>query len=310
LNQVPGVPAFSTTTSRAVRPAVHRLRTSRFATVRRMVLASFLTCSVGLAFLALLSASWVAAEEAAPAARAEQPVCPDNPEALSTSRVITVDPATTPRVGRKHFPDTLPLDDKEVVLTFDDGPNPVTTPAVLDALKRECVLATFFLVGRNALAYPELAKRELAEGHTVAHHSFRHPLLDHMRPDRAEAEIDRGFAAVDKALYSDSTPGLPRTPFFRFPGFASTPHLLDRLAARNIVVFGADLWASDWNPMTPEQEVHLLLGRLEETHGGIILLHDTKRQTAAMLPAFLRSLRTEGYRIVHIVAPARDRPAI
>jgi peptidoglycan/xylan/chitin deacetylase (PgdA/CDA1 family) len=234
---------------------------------------------------------------------AEQP-CPGNPDALTTSRVITVDAAATPRVGRKHFPGTLPLADKEVVLTFDDGPNPGTTTAVLDALKRECVLATFFLIGRNAAAHPELARRELAEGHTVAHHSFSHLLLDRVYPEHADADINRGFAAVDKALYGDAAASPPRTPFFRFPGFASNPQLLDQLAARNIVVFGADLWASDWNPMSPEQELALVLDRLEAARGGIILFHDSKRQTAAMLPAFLRSLKAQGYRVVHVVAPA------
>src|SRR5258708_10190809 len=181
------------------------------------------------AFL-LLAAQPVAAETV------QQP-CPGNPDALSTSRVIRVDAGTTPRVGRKHFPVTLPLADKEVVLTFDDGPRPGTTSAVLNALRRECVLATFFLVGRNAAAHPELARRELAEGHTVAHHSFPHPLLHRLKPDAAEAEIDRGLASVHTALSGRATQQ-PRTPFFRFPGFASTPYLLNRLAARNIVVFG------------------------------------------------------------------------
>jgi peptidoglycan/xylan/chitin deacetylase (PgdA/CDA1 family) len=229
--------------------------------------------------------------------------CPGNPDALSTSRIITVNAAATPRVGRKHFPATLPLADKEVVLTFDDGPWPGTTPAVLDALKRECVLATFFLLGRNAAAYPGLARRERAEGHTVAHHSFRHPLLNHMSVTAAEAEIDRGIAAVETALQGRPAPR-PETRLFRFPGFASSPILLDRLEQRGIVVVGADLWASDWNPMSPAQELRLVLARLEATHGGIVLFHDTKRQTAAMLPAFLRSLKAGGYRVVHMVAPA------
>src|SRR5215475_9010009 len=86
--------------------------------------------------------------------------CPGNPDALGTARVLAVDAATTPRVGRKHFPQTLPLGPKEIVLTFDDGPWPGTTPRVLDALKRECVLASFFLLGRNAVAHPELVRRE------------------------------------------------------------------------------------------------------------------------------------------------------
>jgi len=237
------------------------------------------------------------------AAQTVQQPCRGNPDALSTSRVIAVDAATTPRVGRKHFPTTLSLADKEVVLTFDDGPRPGTTSAVLNALRRECVLATFFLTGRNAAAHPELARRELAEGHTVAHHSFRHPLLDRMNSDAAEAEIDRGFAAVDMALYGRAAKR-PRTPFFRFPGFASTPQLLNRLAARNIVVFGADVWAGDWREMSPGQELRQVLGRLEAAHGGIVLFHDTKRQTAVMLPVLLRFLKMGGYRIVHVVGPA------
>jgi peptidoglycan-N-acetylglucosamine deacetylase len=230
--------------------------------------------------------------------------CPGNPDALGTARVLAVDAASVPRVGRKHFRDTLTLAPKEVVLTFDDGPESGTTASVLDTLKRECVRASFFLLGHNALAHPELARRELAEGHTVAHHTFSHPLLDRMPAAAAEAEIDRGFAAVDTALYGRSERA-PKTPFFRFPGFASSPPLLERLEQRGIVVFGADLWASDWNPMSPEQQLHLVLGRVEANRGGIALFHDTKKQTAAMLPAFLRDLRLRGYRVVHVVPAPR-----
>src|SRR5438105_1054428 len=97
--------------------------------------------------------------------------CPGNADALGTARVLDVDAASTPRVGRKQFPQTLPLAPREVVLTFDDGPWPGTTDRVLDVLRQECVRATFFLIGRNAQAHPQLARRELAEGHTVAHHS-------------------------------------------------------------------------------------------------------------------------------------------
>ena len=253
------------------------------------------------AMLALASVAGTSPATTQVAAQSAVP-CPGNPDALSTSRVITVSAATTPRVGRKHFPQTLPLADKEVVLTFDDGPWPGTTAAVLDALKRECVRATFFLLGRNAAAHPELARRERAEGHTVAHHSFRHPLLNHMSVAAAEQEIDRGFEAVETALGHPAKQ--PETPFFRFPGFASSPALLDWLEKRGIVVVGADLWASDWNPMSPAQELRLVLARLEAAHGGIVLFHDTKRQTAAMLPALLRSLEAGGYRVVHMVGPA------
>ncbi|HVV62999.1 MAG TPA: polysaccharide deacetylase family protein [Pseudolabrys sp.] len=246
----------------------------------------------------LITALSIAA--AIPFAAAAEP-CPGNPDALGTARTIAVDAATTPRVGRKEFPVTLPLADKELVLTFDDGPWPTTTPHVLDALKHECVLATFFLVGKAAAEFPALARRELAEGHSVGHHTYHHPLLNRLSLATAEAEIDRGIEADELALYGEHR-ATPTTPFFRFPGFASSPALLDRLQARNIVVFGADVWASDWNPMTPEQELQLILARIEHVRRGIVLFHDTKSHTAAMLPAFLRALKARGYRIVHVVA--------
>jgi peptidoglycan/xylan/chitin deacetylase (PgdA/CDA1 family) len=226
--------------------------------------------------------------------------CPGNAQALGTARVIAVDAATTPRLGRKHFPDSLPLGPKELVLTFDDGPWPTTTPKVLDVLKRECVRATFFLLGRNAAAHPQIARRALAEGHSLGHHSYSHPLLNRMPLAKAEAEIDRGIAADEFAVYGVRRTE-PAVPFFRFPGFASNPALLDRMAERGLVVFGADVWASDWEPMTPEQELDKVLARIVKTDRGIVLLHDTKAQTAQMLGAFLRELKKRGYRIVHVV---------
>src|SRR5262249_15766980 len=127
-----------------------------------------------------------------PMAAAAAP-CPGNSDALGTARVIEVDARGTPRVGRKQFPSTLPLGERELVLTFDDGPWPGTTPKVLDALKRECVKATFFVLGRNAVAHPDIPRRELSEGHTVAHHTSSHPLLNPMSLRAAEAAIDHGL---------------------------------------------------------------------------------------------------------------------
>jgi len=226
--------------------------------------------------------------------------CPGNPEALGTERVLEVDVKNTPRVGRKQFPSTLPLREKELVLTFDDGPWPGTTTKILNALKNECVRVTFFLLGRNAAAHPQIARQALAEGHSIGHHSYSHPLLDRMSMAKAEAEVDRGIAADETALYGQVRAS-PATPFFRFPGFASNPALLNRMNERGLVVFGADVWASDWDQMAPDQELRLILSRIESVGRGIVLFHDTKSQTAEMVPAFLRELKKRGYRIVHIV---------
>lgn len=225
--------------------------------------------------------------------------CPRK-DALGTSRVLAVEPAATPRVGLKSFPQTLPLDDHEVVLTFDDGPWPATDRKILAALAQECVRATFFLIGKSASAHPELVRRMAAEGHTVAHHTWTHRNLKHMKPDAAIGEIDKGIAAVEAALHGKATT-TPSTPFFRFPYFEMTQATLDALQKRGIAVFGADLWASDWNPMTPAEQLKLLTERLQAARRGIILLHDPKAQTSAMLPAFLRWLRENKYRVVHIV---------
>jgi peptidoglycan/xylan/chitin deacetylase (PgdA/CDA1 family) len=245
------------------------------------------------------------AAAALPLAAAAQ-TCPQNPDALGTARTLVVDSKTTPRVGRKHFPQTLPLAEKELVLTFDDGPWPATTTKILDALKHECVQATFFLLGRSARDFPQIAKRELAEGHSIGHHSYSHPLLNRMSADRARAEIDRGIEADEDAVYGVKRTE-PATPFFRFPGFASNAALLDAVNSRGLVVFGADVWASDWRPMSPDQELHRLLLRIDKAGRGIVLLHDTRGQTAQMLPTLLRELKRRGYRIVHVV-PAKTAP--
>jgi peptidoglycan/xylan/chitin deacetylase (PgdA/CDA1 family) len=226
--------------------------------------------------------------------------CPRK-DTLGTSRVLAVDAKTTPRVGLKSFPQTLALEDHEVVLTFDDGPHPPTTSKVLAALAQQCVRATFFLIGQHAAGHPDMVRRIAREGNTIGHHTFSHPFMARIPFDKAKGDIDRGIAAVETAQHGTSTT-TPSTPFFRFPYFEGTQAELDLLQSRGIVVFGADLWASDWNEMTAEQELKLITERLAAARKGIILFHDSKARTAAMMPAFLRHLRDNGYRVVHLVA--------
>jgi len=247
---------------------------------------------VGSAVVAALCALPASAVRSAPA------VC--GPEALGTARTIEIGPQAQP-LGLQSYPRTLDLRDHEVVLTFDDGPA-APTGKVLDALAAECVRATFFLIGHNAEASPALVKREVAEGHSVGHHSYSHPAatLRGLSEAAARADIDKGIAADDKAAYGAA--GVePRVPFFRFPGFADTPALLAELEQRKITVFGSDIWASDWKTMTPQAELALVMSRLEAAGRGIVLFHDSKAQTAQMLPDLLQALKRHGYSVVHIV---------
>src|SRR4051794_8419075 len=239
---------------------------------------------------------------AASAAQVHADDCPHK-DALGTSRIMTVDAATHSRVGLENFAETLPLADHEVVLTFDDGPALPMDDEILAALDEQCVRATFFLVGRPAADMPEMVRKIAAAGHSVGHHTWSHKNLARIAPQSAAHEIDMGFAAVEMALHGVATT-VPSTPFFRYPFFDMTQATLDDLQKRGIVVFSTDLMANDWIPMTPEQQLKLLTERLAVAKKGIVLLHDPRSQTAAMLPAFLRYLRDNRYRVVHVVPAA------
>ena len=93
--------------------------------------------------------------------------CPSNPEALGTSRVLTINPSEFTLLGTIDYEQTLPLKDHEVVITFDDGPLPPYTDIILDTLASQCVKATYFLVGQMAHAYPSVVRRIYNEGHTI-----------------------------------------------------------------------------------------------------------------------------------------------
>ncbi|MEA2838935.1 MAG: peptidoglycan-N-acetylglucosamine deacetylase [Methylobacteriaceae bacterium] len=238
--------------------------------------------------------------------------CIGRDDVLGTSRTISIGAPNGLEVGLKTYPQTLKLEDHEVVLTFDDGPLPETTGKVLDALKAQCVRATFFLIGQNAAANPQVVRRQIREHHTVAHHTWSHPSITMrgLSDGAARADITKGIAADERAAYGDgATPATPHVPFFRFPGFADTKPLLSWLAAQKIAVFGADLWASDWLEMTPEAELKLIMSRLDAAGRGIVLFHDSRPSTAAMMPDFLRELKARNYRVVHIV-PGAEAPEL
>jgi peptidoglycan/xylan/chitin deacetylase (PgdA/CDA1 family) len=231
--------------------------------------------------------------------------CPGNPDALGTSRVISVDPTEHTRIGGMQYHESLPLADKEVVLTFDDGPLPPYTNRVLETLAAECVKATFFMVGRQARAYPAMVRQVYNEGHTVATHSQNHPrIFTRLSMAGAESEIAQGQASVVAALGDERA----MAPFFRFPGLGRSDAIEAYLAAHETMTWSADFPADDWTHITARQVLARALDRLERKGKGVLLLHDIQPRTALALPVLLRELKARGYRIVHVVPAGEDRP--
>jgi peptidoglycan/xylan/chitin deacetylase (PgdA/CDA1 family) len=232
--------------------------------------------------------------------------CPGNPDAIGTSRTIVVDPRDHGRIGTMSYPETLPLRDHEVVLTFDDGPLPPYTSKILDILASQCVHATFFIVGSMAKVHPALVRRAYDEGHTIGTHSMSHPLaFRKLGMDQGKAQIEDGIAATAAALGDPSH----LAPFFRFPGFGRTEAFDDYLASRGIMAWGADEPADDWKKIGPDEIVRRAMKRLESKGGGVLLLHDIHARTLAALPIILKELKARGFRIVHVVPSLADRPA-
>ncbi len=238
------------------------------------------------------------------AAKAE-PACA-NPKALGTSRTITVDSSDFPRIGTMQYRRTLPLNDREVVITFDDGPLPPYTNRVLDALAAECVKVTYFIVGTMARANPDLVRRIYNAGHVVGTHSHRHPLnMDQMTRDEVVSEISGGIAAVQAALGDERA----IAPFFRVPGLARSRQIEAYAASRALSVWSADEVADDWHRgITSDEIVERAMRRIEaKGRRGVLLLHDIHPATARAVPMLLRRLKAGGYKIVQAV-PAGDRP--
>jgi peptidoglycan/xylan/chitin deacetylase (PgdA/CDA1 family) len=251
-----------------------------------------------IAFYGLLAAMLVAAP-------AEGSECPGNPGALGTSRTIVVDPTEHNLLGGVQYRESLPLNHKEVVLTFDDGPLPPYSTRILDQLARECVKATFFMVGRMARAYPRIVRRAYEEGHTLANHSQSHPFNFHtMSIADAAREIDDGFESIAAAV---GDPGKV-APFFRFPGLLRQESIERYLASRQVMTWSVDFMADDWRRISAREIVTRALDRLEAKGKGILLLHDIQPATALALPGLLAELKARGYRVVHVVPASAERP--
>ena len=240
------------------------------------------------------------------AAKARAADCPGHPNALGTSRVMTIDPRDVPRVGTVQYKQSLPLEDKEVVLTFDDGPLPPYTNRILDVLAEHCVKANYFIVGRMARGYPDLVRRIAAEGHTIGTHSENHLLgFDHAPIETVKTEIEQGIASVNAITAGKSA----ANSFFRIPGFLRRQEVEAYLQSRRLMTWSADVVADDWRHINASEVVRRAISRLDEKGKGILLLHDIQPATALALPELLRQLRVKGYRIVQVV-PRGSEPSV
>jgi peptidoglycan/xylan/chitin deacetylase (PgdA/CDA1 family) len=229
-----------------------------------------------------------------------QVACNGNPDALGVARVVQIDTTGGPGFGFEHFKQLDFLRDKEVVLTFDDGPWPGHTPAVLKALADQCTTGIFFPIGKHATYHPEILRQVAAAGHTIGAHTWSHANLNNQKLSEAQRkdEIEKGLSAVKWAL--EASPA----PFFRFPALQHPPEMVTYLGERNIAIFSCDVDSFDFKTHKADQVVTNIFKKLDKVGKGIILMHDFQKHTAEALPEVLRRLKAGGYKVVQMKAKA------
>ena len=239
-----------------------------------------------------------ASAPAVPAVAVQQKPACANPDALGVARTVTVDTTGGPGFGFEHFKQLDFLQDKEVVLTFDDGPWPNNTPAVLKALADECTKGLFFAIGKHATYHPEILKAVANAGHTVGTHTWSHVNLNSkkMTEQQVRDEFEKGFSAVKMAI------GTAPAPFFRFPQLQHNPAGMAYLGTRNVAMFSTDLDSFDFRSNNPEQIITTVMTKVDKLGKGIILMHDFQKHTAEALPTLLRRLKAGGYTVVQMKA--------
>jgi peptidoglycan/xylan/chitin deacetylase (PgdA/CDA1 family) len=264
------------------------------------MMRSALVIALAISMSAATTAWAQNAQAPAPAAAAAK--C-DNPKALGVARVVEIDTTGGPGFGFEHFKAYDFLKDKEVVLTFDDGPWPGHTPAVLKALADQCTKAVFFPIGKHAGWHPEIMKQVASAGHTVGSHTWSHKDLSKLNEQEGKDEIEKGFAAVSIALGNK-----PVAPFFRFPALRHPPELVKYLGERNVGIFSTDMDSFDFKMRKPEQVVTSVMKKLEKHGKGIILMHDFQQATAKAAPDLLQKLKDGGYKVVQVVGKTPVEP--
>ena len=218
-----------------------------------------------------------------------------NPGALGVERIVEIDTKGGPLLGNLQYKEIDFLKPGEVVLTFDDGPSRQSTNRVLDALATHCTRATFFMVGRMAVAEPDMVRKVDSLGHTVGTHSWSHANQASLGADRSKREIELGISAVSAAL------GRPTAPFFRFPYLSDPKGAIRYLEQRDQGIFSIDVDTKDFQTRSASVMQQRLFRELQSRGKGIILFHDIQHSTATGIASVLDELKKRGYKIVHMV---------
>jgi peptidoglycan/xylan/chitin deacetylase (PgdA/CDA1 family) len=252
-------------------------------------------CAMVISMFTAIGAAWAQnAATGTPNSAAMSTTCPGNPAPLGVSRTVEIDTTGGPGFGFAQFKAYDFLRDGEIVLTFDDGPWPGNTPAVLKALAAQCTKALFFPIGKHAMWHPEILKQVAEGGHTIGSHTWSHLDLSKLPADQAKDEIEKGISAIRVAL------GQPEAPLFRFPELRHAPELISYLGTRNVGIFSTDVDSFDFKIHKPEGVIASVLTKLKKNGKGIVLMHDFQHATSIALPELLVQLRAGGYKIVQV----------
>ncbi len=191
----------------------------------------------------------------------------------------------------------------EVILSFDDGPDPGVTPKILDALSEYGVKATFFMVGSMVKAHPETAMLVARAGHTIGSHSHGHENFASVSYESAVQSVEKAYSEISEAL---KPTGKKLSPFFRFPYLSETRALRADFTDSGLIIFGVNVDSWDYLKQSQDKILKRTLARLEAKGKGIVLFHDIHARTARLLPDFLAALQERGYKVVRAIPKNRS----
>jgi len=241
----------------------------------------------------------VAPSVARPAAQTPSEPAPARAGSEPSAEVASARPA--PGLPAKHAYNSCAVPGRQIAITFDDGPHPELTPKLLDLLKERGIKATFYVIGKNAAAHPEIVRRMVEEGHEVGNHSYNHPALNKLSAARVKSEMDDTTAAIIAA--AGVRPKTMRPPYGATN--AALNRRLDEDFGMKVIMWDVD--PLDWKYRSAPRVTSQILENTKA--GSIVLAHDIHASTVAAMPATLDGLKSKGFEFVTVSELiALDRP--